>query len=61
MGIFATGSFIDNFSRVIIQIVAVFLGYSIVGLVGGFVVGMFIEGSAAYDLQRSALSLVFRN
>ena len=42
MGIFATGSFIDNFSRVVIQIVAVFLGYSIEGLMGGFVVGMFI-------------------
>ncbi|MCX9085004.1 MAG: flippase [Candidatus Methanoperedens sp.] len=40
IGIAATGNFIDNISRIIVQVGAVFLGYSAAGLAGGFVVGM---------------------
>ncbi|MCX9014403.1 MAG: flippase [Candidatus Methanoperedens sp.] len=42
MGIGATASFIDNVSRIIIQVVAVFLGYGVAGLAGGFVVGALV-------------------
>jgi len=42
MGIYATGNFINNVSRVIIQVVAVILGYGVAGLVGGFVAGLLI-------------------
>lgn len=42
MGINATAGFIDNVLRTLIQIVAVFLGYGIAGLAGGFVVGMLV-------------------
>ncbi len=40
MGINATANFFDNVSRILIQIVAVFLGYGVAGLAGGFVLGM---------------------
>jgi len=42
MGIGATAGFINNVSRIIVQVVAVFLGYGVAGLAGGFVVGMFV-------------------
>jgi O-antigen/teichoic acid export membrane protein len=42
VGIHATGNFINNFSRVVIQVVAIYLGFSVAGLAGGFVAGMFI-------------------
>ena len=42
MGIYAAGNFINNVSRVLIQVVAVFLGYGVAGLVGGFVAGLLI-------------------
>ncbi|MDP2216019.1 MAG: oligosaccharide flippase family protein, partial [Methanolobus sp.] len=42
MGINATASFINNISRILIQVVAVFLGYGLAGLTGGFVLGMFV-------------------
>lgn len=42
IGINATASFIDNISRILIQILAVFLGYGIAGLAGGFVLGMLV-------------------
>ena len=42
VGIQATAGFIDNVSRIIVQVVAVFLGYGVAGLAGGFVVGMFV-------------------
>jgi O-antigen/teichoic acid export membrane protein len=41
-GIIATGEFINNISRIIIQVVAVFFGFGVAGLAGGFVVGMFV-------------------
>lgn len=42
MGIYAAGNFINNVSRVLIQVAAIFFGYGIAGLVGGFVAGMLI-------------------
>ena len=42
MGIYAVGNFINNVSRVLIQVAAVFLGYGVAGLAGGFVVGLAI-------------------
>ena len=42
MGINATAGFINNVSRVLIQVVAVFLGYGVAGLAGGFVLGMLV-------------------
>ena len=42
MGINATAGFINNVSRILIQVVSVFLGYSVAGLAGGFVLGMLV-------------------
>ena len=42
MGINATAGFINNVSRILIQVVAVFLGYGIAGLAGGFVMGLLV-------------------
>jgi len=42
VGIFATGNFIDNISRIIVQVVAIFLGFGVAGLAGGFVIGMVV-------------------
>lgn len=42
IGIQSTGIFIDNISRIFIQIIAVFFGYGAAGLAGGFIAGMFI-------------------
>src|SRR5665648_849174 len=42
IGISATTGFIDNVSRILIQIVAVFLGYGVAGLAGGFVGGLLV-------------------
>ncbi len=42
IGIQATAGFINNVSRIIIQVVAVFFGFGVAGLAGGFVVGMFV-------------------
>ena len=42
MGINATAGFINNISRILIQVVSVFLGYSVAGLAGGFVLGMLV-------------------
>lgn len=43
IGIFSTCTFINNASRIIIQVVTVYLGFEAVGLAGGFVAGMFIS------------------
>ena len=40
MGIYAVGNNIGEVSRVFFQILAVFLGYGVAGLAGGFVLGM---------------------
>jgi len=42
IGIQATAGFINNVLRIIIQVVAVFFGFGVAGLAGGFVVGMFV-------------------
>ena len=42
MGINATAGFINNVSCILIQVVAVFLGYGVAGLAGGFVMGMLV-------------------
>jgi len=42
IGINATAGFVNNVSRILVQVVAVFLGYGVAGLAGGFVVGMFV-------------------
>jgi len=42
IGINATAGFINNVSRILIQVVAVFLGYGVAGLAGGFVLGMLV-------------------
>jgi len=42
IGISATAGFINNILRIVVQVVAVFLGYGFAGLVGGFIIGMFI-------------------
>jgi len=43
VGIHATCGFINDVSRIIVQVVAVFLGFSVAGLAGGFVVGMVVS------------------
>ncbi|AFV24576.1 polysaccharide biosynthesis protein [Methanolobus psychrophilus R15] len=43
MGISATAGFINSFSRIIVQIVAIFMGYGVAGLAGGFVVGIVVS------------------
>ena len=42
IGISATADFINNVSRILIQVVAVFLGYGVAGLAGGFVMGLLV-------------------
>ena len=42
MGIYSSCNFISNVSRIIIQVIAVYLGFEIAGLAGGFVAGLFI-------------------
>lgn len=42
IGISATAGFVNNVSRILIQVVAVFLGYGVAGLAGGFVCGMVV-------------------
>ena len=42
VGILVTGEFINNILRIIIQVVAIFFGFGVAGLAGGFVVGMFV-------------------
>jgi O-antigen/teichoic acid export membrane protein len=42
IGISATAGFIENISRIILQVIAVFLGYEVAGLAGGFVAGMLV-------------------
>ncbi len=44
MGIAAAGRLTQNISRIAIQVFAVFLGYGILGLVGGFIAGFIAAG-----------------
>ena len=56
MGIYSTCNFINNVSRIIIQVIAVYLGFEIAGLAGGFVAGLFI--AAIIELRFLDLHLV---
>lgn len=42
VGIAATCGFINNISRIIVQVIAIFLGFGVAGLAGGFVAGMLV-------------------
>lgn len=42
IGISATAGFIDSISRIFLQVAAVFLGFGVAGLAGGFVAGMLV-------------------
>ena len=44
MGIHATGNFVNDVSRILIQVIMVILGYGAGGLAGGFAAGMIIGG-----------------
>ena len=44
IGIRAASDFINNVSRILFQVVAVFLGFNVAGLAGGFIAGMIISG-----------------
>ena len=56
MGIYSTCNFINNVSRIIIQVIAVYLGFEIAGLAGGFVAGLFI--AAIIELRFLGLHFV---
>lgn len=54
MGIYTTCNFINDISRILVQVVAVFLGYGFAGLAGGFVAGMLVGSIIAlrfFDLH----------
>ncbi|MCL7413908.1 MAG: flippase [ANME-2 cluster archaeon] len=42
IGIQAKGNFIDNISRIIVQVAAVYLGFGVAGLGGGLVIGVIV-------------------
>jgi O-antigen/teichoic acid export membrane protein len=56
LGIAKTGELLSFFGRIIIQVAAVFLGYELAGLLGGFIIGM-ITGGLLF-LRFTDLSLV---
>jgi O-antigen/teichoic acid export membrane protein len=56
MGIYTTCNFINNFSRILVQVAAVLLGFGIAGLAGGFVAGML--AAAIIELRFFDLRLV---
>lgn len=43
MGIDATATFINNVSRIIVQVVTIVMGYGVAGLAGGFVTGLLVS------------------
>jgi O-antigen/teichoic acid export membrane protein len=43
LGLAASTTLINNIVRIIIQVIAVFLGYQVYGLVGGLIAGIFLE------------------
>lgn len=49
IGIFSTCNFINNISRIVIQIICVFFGFGVAGLAGGFVAGMLIAGIIEFN------------
>ena len=60
VGVSATTGFINNISRVFVQVIAVFLGFEIVGLVGGLIFGIVIGiilNLRFFDLKLSRFGL----
>ncbi len=57
MGIYSTGTFINNISAISVQVVAVFLGFGVAGLAGGFVAGMLVAG--IIELRFFDLHIIF--
>lgn len=57
MGIYSTGNFINNVSRILVQVVAIFLGYGVAGLAGGFLAGMLV--AAIIELRFFDLHIVY--
>src|SRR5271157_5686660 len=49
LGLAASVSFIDNFTRICVQVLAIFLGFKVYGLIGGMVAGLLVE--LAIDLK----------
>ncbi|MFA4823687.1 MAG: oligosaccharide flippase family protein [Methanoregula sp.] len=43
LGLAASTTLINNIARIVIQVISVFLGYQVYGLIGGLVVGILIE------------------
>jgi O-antigen/teichoic acid export membrane protein len=43
LGLAATVSFLNNLTRILIQVIAVFLGFQIYGLIGGLIAGLLVE------------------
>lgn len=43
LGLAASVSLIDNITRIVVQVTAVFMGFQLYGLIGGLVLGMLIE------------------
>jgi len=43
LGLLATVSLLDNITRIVIQVITVFLGYAVYGLIGGLIAGLLIE------------------
>lgn len=43
LGLAATISFLDNGIRIIVQVVSVFLGFQVYGLIGGLITGLLVE------------------
>ncbi|MDO8873162.1 MAG: oligosaccharide flippase family protein [Methanoregula sp.] len=43
LGLAASTTLINNIARIVVQVIAVFLGYQVYGLIGGLVVGILLE------------------
>ena len=43
LGLAAASSLLDNITRIIIQVVSVFLGFQVYGLIGGLITGLLVE------------------
>lgn len=56
MGIHATSGFIKEMSRIIFQVLAIFIGYGAAGLAGGFVLGLLV--AAIIEFRFFELNLV---
>ncbi len=44
VGVLAVTMSVDNISRIVVQVLGVYLGYSLFGMIGGFVAGLLIGG-----------------